>query len=106
MERLWNGCGTVVERLWNGCGTAVERWWNGCGTVVERLWNGCGADGRTSTVTMCGWRLAVITVTSFLMASTTLPLIFLGSSTAKQSQVQWASDGGFRFPGGESLDSE
>jgi hypothetical protein len=50
--------------------------------------------------------LAVITVTSFLMASTTLPLIFLGSSTAKQSQVQWASDGGFRFPGGESLDSE
>jgi len=42
MERLWNGCGTVVERLWNGCGTVVERLWNGCGTVVERLWNGCG----------------------------------------------------------------
>jgi hypothetical protein len=30
MERLWNGCGTVVGRLWNGCETVVE--W-----LVERL---------------------------------------------------------------------
>ena len=29
MERLWNGCGTVVARLWNGCGTVVERLLNG-----------------------------------------------------------------------------
>ena len=43
------------------------------------------ASGRETlaarTVTMCGWRFAVITVTSRLMASTTSPLIFLGSKT-------------------------
>ena len=33
------------------------------------------------TVTMCGCLFAVIVVTSRLMASTTSPLIFLGSST-------------------------